>query len=362
MSIKIGKHEIAHPIIQGGMGLGISWDKLAGNVSLNGCLGVISSVGTGYYKNLKFAKKSLDGRPYQSENFYSKEALFAIVRNARKICGNAPLGMNVMCAANDYERIVRDTCEAGIDVIISGAGLPTNLPEFTADFPNVALVPIVSSAKALKIIAKRWKQRYNRIPDAVVLEGPLSGGHQGFTYEQCGDPAFALDNLIPQVKAEISQWGNFPLFAAGGIWDKSDIDRVKSLGADGVQMGTRFIGTFECDAAEEFKQVLLNAKKEDIRLLKSPVGYPARGIHTNLQDMIAAGTAPKIRCISNCVSPCERGKGANAVGYCIADRLSDAYLGRTQSGLFFTGANGWRLNEIISVKELIEKLVNGEDS
>ena len=127
-------------------------------------------------------------------------------------------------------------------------------------------------------------------------------------------------------------------------------------------MGTRFIGTFECDAAEEFKQVLLNAKKEDIELLKSPVGYPARGIHTNLQDMIAAGTAPKIRCISNCVSPCERGKGANAVGYCIADRLSDAYLGKTQSGLFFTGANGWRLNEIISVKELIEKLVNGEDS
>lgn len=362
MSIKIGKHEIAHPIIQGGMGLGISWDNLAGNVSLNGCLGVISSVGTGYYENLKFAKKSLDGRPYQSENFYSKEALFAIVQNARKICGDAPLGMNVMCAANDYERIVKDTCEAGIDIIISGAGLPTNLPEFTADFPDVALVPIVSSAKALKIIAKRWKQRYDRIPDAVVLEGPLSGGHQGFTYEQCGDPAFALDNLIPQVKAEISQWGSFPLFVAGGIWDKTDIDRVKALGADGVQMGTRFIGTFECDAAEEFKQVLLNAKKEDIELLKSPVGYPARGIHTNLQDMIAAGTAPKIRCISNCVSPCERGKGANAVGYCIADRLSDAYLGKTQSGLFFTGANGWRLNEIISVNELIEKLINGEDS
>ena len=362
MSIKIGKHEIAHPIIQGGMGLGISWDKLAGNVSLNGCLGVISSVGTGYYENLKFAKKSLDGRPYQSENFYSKEALFAIVQNARKICGDAPLGMNVMCAANDYERIVRDTCEAGIDVIISGAGLPTNLPEFTADFADVALVPIVSSAKALKIIAKRWKQRYDRIPDAVVLEGPLSGGHQGFTYEQCIDPAYQLENLITPVSEEIKQWGDFPLFAAGGIWDKNDINRAISLGANGVQMGTRFIGTYECDASEEFKQVLLAAKKEDIELIKSPVGYPARGVRTNLINLVDKRQGPKISCVSNCVSPCQRGKEAKEVGYCIADRLYDAFEGRKETGLFFTGANGYRLNEIISVKELFEKLINGEDN
>ncbi|MBP3223919.1 MAG: nitronate monooxygenase [Campylobacter sp.] len=362
MSVKIGKYEIKHPIIQGGMGLGISWDKLAGNVSLNGGLGVISSVGTGYYDNLKFSEKCIHDRPFSSLNFYNKKALTQIVKNAREICGDAPLAMNIMCAANDYERIVKDSCEAGINIIISGAGLPTNLPEFTADFPDVALMPIVSSAKALKIIAKRWSGRYNRLPDGVVLEGPLSGGHQGFTYEQCTDPEYQLEKLIPQVRAEIDSWGEFPLFAAGGIWDKNDIDKAKSLGADGVQMGTRFIGTFECDAHEKFKEVLINAKKEDIKLLKSPVGYPARGIHTNLQDMIASGTAPKISCVSNCVAPCERGKGAKLVGYCIADRLSDAYLGRQESGLFFTGANGWKLNEIISVKELMEKLVNGEDS
>lgn len=359
-SIKVGKHEIKIPIFQGGMGLGISWDRLAGNVSLNGALGIISSVGTGYYQNLKYSKKEINLKPLGSENFYSKEGLTAIVENARKICANSPLGVNIMCACNDYGRMVVDACEAGINVIISGAGLPTNLPEFTVKFPDVALVPIVSSAKALKIICKRWQQRYNRLPDAVVLEGPLSGGHQGFTYEQCLDPNYQLEKLIPEVKEEISAWGDFPLIAAGGIWDKKDIENAMSLGANGVQMGTRFIGTVECDAADEFKEVLLNAKKDDIKLISSPVGYPARGVRTNLLDLVEKKDGPKIQCISNCVSPCGRGKGAKKVGYCIADRLYDAYAGKKESGLFFSGANGYRLNEIITVKELINKLLNGE--
>jgi len=361
-SVKIGKYELKFPIIQGGMGLGISWDQLAGNVSLNGGLGVISSVGTGHYENRAHITKELNAKPLGSENFYSKASFEAIVKNARKICGDLPLAANIMCAASDYSRIARDVCEAGINIIISGAGLPTNLPEFTENFKDVALVPIVSSAKALKIICKRWTQRYNRLPDAVVLEGPLSGGHQGFTYEQCLDPEYRLENLIPQVRVEIDSWGEFPLFAAGGIWDKNDIENAISLGANGVQMGTRFIGTFECDAAQGFKEVILNAKKEDIELIHSPVGYPARGIRTNLINLVDCKEGPKIQCICNCVTPCNRGKGAKEVGYCIAERLYDAYAGNTETGLFFTGANGWRLNEIISVKELMEKLVNGEDS
>ncbi|MCZ6132338.1 nitronate monooxygenase family protein [Campylobacter ureolyticus] len=361
-SIKIGKYELKHPIIQGGMGLGISWSNLAGNVSLNGCLGVVSSVGTGYYKNRLYSKKEINSKPLGSENFYSKDGLKALADDARKICGDAPLGVNIMCACNDYERIVKDACEAGFNIIISGAGLPTNLPEFTQEFSDVALMPIVSSAKALKIICKRWKQRYDRLPDAVVLEGPLSGGHQGFTYEQCLDPEYSIWNLIPQVKEEISKWGDFPLFAAGGIWDHDDIMKAISLGANGVQMGTRFIGTNECDAASEFKDVIINAKKEDIMLIKSPVGYPARGVKTNLLKLVEKKEGPKIQCISNCVSPCQRGKGAKMVGYCIADRLFDAYDGNKEFGLFFTGANGYKLDKIISVKELIEKLVNGEDS
>lgn len=358
--LKIGKYEIKYPIFQGGMGLGISWDKLAGNVSLEGGLGIISSVGTGYYENRKFIDKELNAKPFGSENFYSTRGLRAVIENARKICGDLPLGINIMYAANDYARVVKDACEAGINIIVSGAGLPTNLPEFTQNFKEIALVPIVSSAKALKIICKRWLQRYERLPDAVVLEGPLSGGHQGFTYEQCLDPEFSLFNLIPQVKAEIKEWGDFPLIAAGGIWDKNDIEKAISLGANGVQMGTRFIGTHECDADIGFKEVILAAEEKDIELIKSPVGYPARGIRTNLINLVDKRMGPKIQCISNCVSPCQRGKEAKQVGYCIADRLFDAYSGKKESGLFFTGANGYKLKELISVKELMHKLVHGE--
>ena len=358
--LKIGKYEIKYPIFQGGMGLGISWDKLAGNVSLEGGLGIISSVGTGYYENRKFIDKELNAKPFGSENFYSTRGLRAVIENARKICGDLPLGVNIMYAANDYARVVEDACKAGINIIVSGAGLPTNLPEFTQNFKEIALVPIVSSAKALKIICKRWLQRYERLPDAVVLEGPLSGGHQGFTYEQCLDPEFSLFNLIPQVKAEIKEWGDFPLIAAGGIWDKNDIEKAISLGANGVQMGTRFIGTHECDADIGFKEVLLAAEEKDIELIKSPVGYPARGIRTNLINLVDKRMGPKIQCISNCVSPCQRGKEAKQVGYCIADRLFDAYSGKKESGLFFTGANGYKLKELISVKELMYKLVHGE--
>ena len=358
--LKIGKYEIKYPIFQGGMGLGISWDKLAGNVSLEGGLGIISSVGTGYYENRKFINKELNAKPFGSENFYSTRGLRAIIENARKICGDLPLGVNIMYAANDYARVVKDACEAGINIIVSGAGLPTNLPEFTQNFKEVALVPIISSAKALKIICKRWLQRYDRLPDAVVLEGPLSGGHQGFTYEQCLDPEFSLFNLIPQVKAEIKEWGDFPLIAAGGIWDKNDIEKAISLGADGVQMGTRFIGTHECDADIGFKEVILAAEEKDIELIKSPVGYPARGIRTNLINLVEKKMGPKIQCISNCVSPCQRGKGAKEVGYCIADRLFDSFSGKKETGLFFTGANGYKLKELISVKELMHKLVYGE--
>ena len=358
-SLKIGKYEVKYPIIQGGMGVGVSWSNLAGTVSNEGGLGVVSAIGTGYYQDKKFAKKIIASRPYEAENFYSKDGLTAIINDARKICGDKPLAANILYAINDYGRVVRDACEAGIDIIITGAGLPTNMPEFTKDFPNVALIPIVSSAKALKIICKRWA-RYDKVPDAVIVEGPLSGGHQGFNYEDCFKEEFQLENIVPPVIEEAKLWGDFPVIAAGGIWDKSDIDKFIAMGCAGVQMATRFIGTFECDAHPKFKQVLIDAKEEDITLLKSPVGYPARGVRTNLLKLVDEKIAPKVACISNCVAPCHRGEEAKAVGYCIADRLSDAYYGETDTGLFFTGTNGYRLDKVISVKELIQKLVNGE--
>jgi len=360
--LKIGKFVIEKPIVQGGMGVGISWDQLAGSVSYEGGLGVISSVGTGYYEDKKFSKKLIAERPFETQNFYSKEGMFEIVKNARKICGDKPLAANVLYAINDYGRVVRDSCEAGVNIIITGAGLPTNMPEFTEGYPDVALVPIVSSAKALKIICKRWKKRYDRLPDAVILEGPKSGGHQGFTYEQCEMQEYRLENLVKPVVAEATLWGDIPVIAAGGIWDKSDIEQMISLGASGVQMGTRFIGTHECDAHDNFKEVLLAAREEDIELMKSPVGYPARGVHTNLRNLVDNREGPKIRCVSNCVAPCERGVEAKVVGFCIADRLSDAYRGNKEFGLFFSGSNGYRLDKLISVHELINKLMYGEDA
>ncbi|MBL0686626.1 MAG: nitronate monooxygenase [Sulfurospirillum sp.] len=361
-SLKIGKYTIKYPIFQGGMGLGISWDRLAGHVSKEGGLGVISSVGTGYYKNCKYSEKNINSRPLHSENFYCSKALKAIIENTRKIANGNPVAVNILHASNDYERIVKDACAAGIDIIITGAGLPTNMPEFTKNYPDVALVPIVSSAKALKIICKRWTKRYNRLPDAIVVEGPLSGGHQGFTYEQCEQDEYKLENLIKPIKEEIKNWGDFPLIAAGGIWDKKDIESMMELGADGVQMGTRFIGTHECDADKNFKEIILSSTKETIQLFKSPVGYPARGVKTNLIELVNKKVGPSIKCISNCVAPCKRGIEAKEVGYCIADSLSDAYLGKKETGLFFTGANGYKLNEIISVKKLINKLINGENN
>lgn len=358
--MKIGKYEIKHPIIQGGMGVGISWDRLAGNVSKEGALGVISAVGTGYYKSDEFQIKTRKDKPADVINFYSKDALTTIIKNARKICGDAPLACNILYACNDYGRIVQDACEAGIDIIITGAGIPTNMPEFTKDYPDVALIPIVSSARALKLICKKWK-RYNKIPDAVVVEGPKSGGHQGFKYDDCFKDEFQLENIVSPVIEEAKNWGeDIPIIAAGGIWDKKDIDQFMDMGCAGVQMATRFIGTFECDVDANMKKVLLEAKEDDIKLTKSPVGLPARAVMTKLQTSIIEKTAPKVACISNCVAPCNRGVEAKAVGYCIADRLGAAYEGDLDTGLFFTGSNGYRIDKIISVHELMEKLTKGE--
>lgn len=359
-SLQIGKHTIEIPIVQGGMGVGISWDQLAGNVSKEGGLGVVSSVGTGYFEDKKYSKKNVAERPLDAINFYSPTGFKAIHDSARLICGDKPLAANVLYAINDYGRVVKDACEAGFNIIITGAGLPTNMPEFTEGYPDVALVPIVSSAKALKIICKRWQKRYDRLPDAVIVEGPKSGGHQGFTYEQCKMPENQLEMIVGPVFEEAKKWGGMPIIAAGGVWDKADIEEMMGLGASGVQMGTRFIGTHECDAHDNFKQVLIDAKKEDIQLMSSPVGYPAQGVVTNLTGLIAKREGPEVKCISNCVAPCHRGVEAKAVGFCIADRLSDAYKGILETGLFFSGTNGYRLKELISVKELITKLTQGE--
>lgn len=353
--LKIRNLTVEYPIIQGGMGVGISWDNLAGAVAHAGCMGTVSTVGTGYWNTE--AVRTINGRPLKPVNFHYSENLKNIIHSAlKKSEGRGAIGANILCAVTDYERQVRDCVEAGAQYIISGAGLPLRLPEYVGD-ADVALIPIVSSPRVVNLICKRWK-RHGRLPDAIVLEGPKSGGHQGYTYDQCLDPDYQLDHMTPQVLAECKNWGNIPLIVAGGVWDRDDIDRYMDMGVSGVQMATRFIGTYECDASDVFKRVILKAKKGDIKLIKSPVGYPARGVTTTpLMERVLGGVRPKITCISNCVDPCNHGQESNKVGFCIADSLGDARNGIIDTGLFFSGSNGYRLSRLQPVSELIEKLV-----
>lgn len=356
--IRIGKYNINIPIIQGGMGVGVSWDQLAGTVSSLGGLGTISAICSGYYKNMQFIDKQVDGRPLDTVNTYSARALEEIFKNARKICGDKPLACNILHAINDYQRVVKDAVKAGANIIVTGAGLPLDLPSLVADNPDVAIIPIVSSDRALRIIAKKWKQSAGRLPDAVIVEGPRSGGHQGAKKDELFSPEHQLEAILPQVVAERDKLGDFPVIAAGGIFDKDDIEKMMALGADAVQLGTRFIATPECDASDEFKQMLINSKEEDMVIVSSPVGYPGRAMRSHLTENLKPGETP-IKCISNCIFPCKRGEGARKVGYCIADSLGDSCLGRLKTGLFFSGANGYRVNKMMSVKELIDELLNG---
>ena len=353
--LKIRNITVAFPIIQGGMGVGISWDRLAGAVAKAGCMGTVSTVGTGYWNT--DAVRTINGRPLKPVNFSNSTNLRAIIRSAiEKSERKGAIGTNILCAVTDYERQVRDSVEAGAQYIISGAGLPLRLPEFVGK-ADVALIPIVSSARVVNLLCKRWK-RNGRLPDAIVLEGPKSGGHQGYTYEQCLDPAYKLENMTPEVLRACKQWGNIPLIVAGGIWDRGDMEKYLDMGVAGVQIATRFIGTYECDASDVFKRVIINAGKGDIKLIKSPVGYPARGVVTTpLMGRVLGGVRPKIACISNCVTPCDHGTESNRVGYCIADALGDARNGVYDSGLFFSGSNGYRVNKLQTVQSLIEKLV-----
>ncbi|RLJ69906.1 nitronate monooxygenase [Hydrogenivirga caldilitoris] len=355
--LKIRHIETDIPIIQGGMGVGISWENLAGSVAACGAIGVVSAVGTGY-RHPDLVKRDKYGRPIGTVNAHSAEALKRIIQDAKEIAGGkGAIGVNILSAITDYGRVARDAAEAGADLIISGAGLPLSLPQYVEGY-DVALVPIVSSARALNLICKTWKRRYDRLPDAVVLEGPKSGGHQGFKYEDCFKPEYQLENLLPSVLEEAKRWGDIPVIVAGGVWSYKDIVWYIERGAAGVQMATRFVATHECDAPLIYKEVVLNSEEEDIVLLKSPVGYPLRVIKTPFIERLLAGVNGWNGCVSNCVTPCNRGEEAKKVGFCIADRLGAAWLGNYEEGIFIIGANGHLLKKqgIISVKELLDIL------
>lgn len=344
--LNIGGLKVPTGIIQGGMGVGISLSGLASAVANQGGVGVISAAGIGMlYKD-----------PSQDYLANCISGLRHEIREARRK-SNGILGVNIMVALTNYEDLVRTSIEEEIDIVISGAGLPLDLPKFLVPGCKTRLVPIVSSARAAALLCNKWLLNYNYLPDAVIVEGPKAGGHLGFKPEQIFDENFALEKLIPEVVAVVNQIAllngkQIPVIAAGGIYSGADIAKIMKLGASGVQMGTRFVTTVECDASDDFKQAYLNAKKEDVTIIKSPVGMPGRAIKSPFLEEVLAGKRQPKTCPVNCIHTCD----ITTAPYCIIASLTSALRGNFRRGYAFAGSNVWRTNKIIPVEELMNTI------
>ncbi len=344
--LRIGSTTIPIPIVQGGMGVRISLSGLAAAVANEGGIGTISSIGLGDPEvgKLKYEK-------------VMREALSAEIRKAQGMTDGA-LAMNFMGVLSNVEDLIQATVSEGIKIIVFGAGLPTKLPVLVPD-PEVSLVPIVSSARVADLIIRTWTRRSDRIPDAFILEGPLAGGHLGFSLEQLEDtPSYALEILLPALLEVIRPVEDrigrgIPVIAAGGIYTGGDIARMLRLGASGVQMGTRFVVTEECDAAPEFKQAFLDATEEDISITASPVGMPGRAIHNRFMEDLEQDRLDKLQCPYQCLTACH----IATARYCIAKALLNSAVGDVDHGLIFCGANAYRVDRIMTVKELIAELL-----
>ena len=344
--LHIGNITVDIPIIQGGMGVRVSLSSLASAVAEEGGIGTISSIGLG----------DLEASKIEYERM-SREALEKEIRKAKTMT-NGHIAVNFMGVLSNADDLIKTAVREGIKIIVYGAGLPVKLPGLVKD-SSVNLVPIVSSARVAELILRVWDKRYERTVDAIILEGPLAGGHLGFSEEQLDQPEkYSLENLLPEVletvKAYEDRYGKkIPIIAAGGIFNGKDIARMLSLGAAGVQMATRFVCTAECDVSQEFKQSYLNAKEEDIVIIKSPVGMPGRAIKNKfLKDLEIKGKI-KVKCPYRCLSVCKVGEAK----YCIALALVNSYFGDVDHGLIFCGKNAYRIDKIVTVKELIADLL-----
>jgi NAD(P)H-dependent flavin oxidoreductase YrpB (nitropropane dioxygenase family) len=346
-ALQIGSLTIAVPVIQGGMGVGISLSRLAAAVANEGGVGVISSAGLGLlYKDF-------------SENFLEASilGLKEEIRKAReKTLG--VIGVNVLVAMTNFADMIKTSISEKIDIIIAGAGLPLNLPSFLKKGCTTKLLPIVSSARAAKIICEKWKANYDYLPDAVIVEGPKAGGHLGFKEEQIGDNDYALEKLVPEIVNELKPFEekynqHIPLIAAGGIYTGEDIHNIMNLGASGVQMGTRFVTTDECDASQAFKQAYIDADEKDIVIIKSPVGMPGRAILSNFLTKVKAGKKQPKKCPFKCIKTCDITKSP----YCIIIALINALKGDFENGFAFAGSNAFRATKISSVKEIFQSLL-----
>lgn len=346
-SLQIGDLTATMPIVQGGMGVGISMSGLAGSVAAQGGIGVISAVGIGFY------------RPDVETNKIQANiaAIHEQVRKAREIAPNGIIGVNIMVAIREFDELVRASIDAGADIIFAGAGLPSNLPEVIGD-SSIKIAPIISSGKAAAVICRAWTRK-GYTPDAIVLEGPLAGGHLGFKVEDLEDAdEHTLERILVEVLEAIKPFEEaagrpIPVIAGGGVWDGNDIARLLKLGASGVQMATRFVATEECDASMGFKQAYLDAQgPEDLMIIRSPVGLPGRALRNHFLERVSEGETIPTRCTYTCLKTCKPLEAP----YCIANVLISAQKGALEEGFAFAGTNAWRCTEITTVKALMAEL------
>jgi len=335
------------PVIQGGMGVAISMSGLASAVANAGGIGVLATAG------IAFNKADLKENFVEANNI----ALAEEIKKTRSLTKGL-IGVNIMYALTNYAELCKTAIKEGIDFIFSGAGLPLNLPEFLSGSTKTKLVPIVSSGRAAKIIGNTWIKKYNYVPDAFVLEGPKAGGHLGYKLENLENPDFTLEKLLPDVLVVAEELGKaqgrkIPVIAGGGIYTGADIKKILDLGAGGVQMATRFVATVECDASNIFKDSFIKCKKEDLVIIKSPVGMPGRAIRNNFINAVEHGKKEPFECPYHCIITCDV---VNAP-YCIALALLNARKGEMEHGFAFAGSNAYRVTEIIPVKKLIDSLV-----
>ncbi|MBW4523315.1 MAG: nitronate monooxygenase family protein [Scytolyngbya sp. HA4215-MV1] len=348
--LRIGQHTARYPIVQGAMAVRVSGARLAGSVAKTGGVGVISSLGLG------LDSPYFDTHPKQGSFFIANQlALSDELKKARAISPNGVIGVNILVATKDYPAMAQTAAANGADLIITAAGLPLNLPAYTVDYPEVALVPMVCGLEAVQAICHTWQQQYDRLPDAFIVENSkVVGGHIGTT---CEEFSGQIEPLIPQIQNYLQNHFHveIPLIAAGGIWDSADVDRMLALGAKGVQVGTRFITTEECDADQRYKEFHLHADPADVTIVPSPVGKPARALRNAFAEKaISASTDLERRCIVNCLEICLCRDSRKT--YCILQALANAARGDVENGLIFSGANVGRAERLLSVAEVMAEL------
>jgi nitronate monooxygenase len=348
--LRIGDMHVKLPIIQGGMGVSVSLSGLASAVANEGGIGVISAAAIGM------------NEPDYMKNFpeANKRALRYQIRKARSLT-NGWLGVNIMMALTDHEALIKLALEEKIDIIIMGAGLPLNIPALVAKSGDgshhTKLAIKVSSAKAARLIFHYWATKHNCIPDAVVVEGPLAGGHLGFKKEELTGEMIPLETLIKETVTIIRPFEEqfskeVPVIAAGGIYTGYDIYDIMKAGAKGVKMGTRFVTTHECDASPAFKESYIACKKEDITIINSPVGLPGRAIYNDFIGQIRLGKTKPFKCSWHCLSSCN----FREAPYCIAQALFNSARGKMEEGFAFTGTNGYRATKLQHVSDIMKEL------